>query len=470
MFRLDCVYHLGETRGGKRHDKNLAKINTPMKLSALANRTLVIKLIAAITTYGFTILLARTMAPQEFGKVALFLNLSLIMSVIGARGQQLSALRFAPPLTEKNDVSGRAVFFGMAARKAATGTIIAFSICLCAAFLTQAFGGFALYSVAQIWLGLALIPLVGWVDLQSHMARGCGLLRLSLIPKEIAWRAGAGVVVLGLFLIQKQTLNTTDVLLSLALCLLLIATLQARHLVQEIGLPNFRNLTTDDHKKDWNGTTNPFWITSVSNIFLTNADVILLGLFAGPRVAGAYFAANRLAMLLSFFQTSYNVVLAPALANAWQSDKPHETSDIIHRATFKMSLPTLLFGTFLFLLAPQFLGLFGPGFGAAVTPLRILILAALVNTLTGPADIALNMGGFHRPAMGASALSLAVSTLLLAVGAVWGGATGIAIAVLFSTAFRKLIFWWLAMRHMSVRTDILAALWPTSARAYGLNQ
>ncbi len=429
-----------------------------MVLSTRANRALIIKLIAAATTYGFSILLARTMPASEFGKVVLFLNAALMLSVVGARGQQIAALRFIPPLVQNCDRRGQIVFLRHLFRIALPTTLVLFALALIGAVITQQTGGLSEHSLAQLFLGLSLIPLVGWVDLQSCIARGYHMVQLSLIPKEILWRGATAVIVILIFLFGDLTpINANAVLLVLLLTLFIVGLGQTLWLVRKIDLPAKLPIMKQDTPREWHTTTNPFWISSVSNIFLANADVAMVGIFAGPTAAGYYFAANRLAMLLAFFLTSYNVVLGPMLAEAWHGAKPQTTENLIHNATLKTTAPTVLLGLVLAGLAPQILSLFGPEFTTATTPLRILLLAGVINAASGPAHIAMSMYSFQRQEMFAGAASHTTSAVFLFLGALYGGASGIALAVLLGTVLRKSMFWHLAKKHMSIRTDIFAS-------------
>lgn len=429
-----------------------------MKLSTLANRALAIKLLAAVTTYGFTIILARTMLADGFGWVAFFLNLSLILAVIGARGQQLAALRFVPIIRKRDQRGGLPAFIRFSIRTSAIGTLSVWSGAILVAIIVYQLDRINSISLVDLVLGLSLIPLLGWIDLQSHWARGCNLLFLSLIPKDILWRAIVSGVVVAIFLLQDRTpVDTTKVLLALVSALGALAIIQAGILATKTSL--FAQTDgTSNHISEWQTSAGPFWVTSVSNIFMGTADVVIVGLFAGPATAGVYFAANRLAMLLSFFSTSYNIALAPLLATAWNSGNNAEVSQLLQQSTFKTTIPTAAAGIILAFFAPQFLALFGPEFSNAVPPLRILVVAALVNALTGPADIALNMCGFHRQAKHASMVSLVVSVIFLTTGALVAGPTGIATAILISTLVRKGMFWSLALKLLSVRTDFLAGV------------
>ena len=427
-------------------------------LAARANKALLTKLIAAATTYGFTILLARLMSPDAFGKIAFFLNSALFLSVVGACGQQMAVLRFVPPLALGGDRQNVSAFATRAFRIAAAGTLAVFFCAVALALLAQRFGGLPDYSAGILVLGFALILVVGCIDFQSHLARGFHLIQLSLIPKDILWRAVAAPALLTLYVLQgKSPVSARAALVILIATLVSLTAAQYILLRRKTGLHRANRNPPTKAPADWRRSTGSFWGTSVSNIFLTNVDVMLVAIVVGAKAAGFYFAANRLAMLLAFFMTSHNVVLGPMLAEVWHAGRRIEAQILIHSATVRTALPTVLFGLILATFAPQFLYIFGPDFEQAAMPLRVLVLAGVLNALFGPAEIALNMCGHERPAMRASAVSLFFSAALLLLGVGLGGITGVAGAVLFGTVARKLMFWRLALRHMAIRTDVFAA-------------
>ncbi|MEE9388263.1 MAG: oligosaccharide flippase family protein [Paracoccaceae bacterium] len=426
-----------------------------MSLSALANRALLVKMIAAAISYGFTLLLAHTMTAEGFGTIALFLNLSIILSILGARGQQLAALRFVPALCERPNRIGLENYVSGAVRTTITGTLVTLALAAGVAWAFNATNWAPQIQWQFMLLGALLVVLVGWIDLQSHLARACNFLMLSLVPKEILWRSLTGVTVVAIFLTNgRATLTTAPVLISLIVSLATVAGLQAILTQQRTGIYNTIR-SKPSMPPVWRSARRPFWVTSVSNVFLANADVVLVGLIAGPKAAGIYFAANRLAVFLSFPLISYNIALGPAIASAWQSGDRTQAAELIHQSTLKTTLPTVAIGAVFFLFAAELVGLFGPGFSGAALPLQILTVAAIINAASGPADIALNMCGFHHNAMRISAITLAISLISLIVGGISGGATGTALAVVLATFIRKFLFWHAARHHLALRTDIL---------------
>ncbi len=425
------------------------------RLRHQARATFVSKVLAALISYGFAILLARVMAPEGFGQVAFFLNAAVLLSVLGACGQQIAMVRFVPPLMAWGDRKGALPdFVGLAYCRAILGAFVLYALAIALALL----GVFAGLDPWLASIGFALIPAVGWIDIQSHFARGLQRVSLSLIPKEILWRGTAGLSLLAAWIwTDGQPLDTSAVLLVLLVALVLVATAQGAVLERLAGFrPRFCWRTGRQEAREWRIAAVPFWITSVSNIFLSNADVMTVALLFGPAETGIYFAANRLAQLLGFFVVSQNVVIGPHLARVWASGDAREVATIVHRATRAATLPTLATGAAMMVGAPLLLGLFGPGFETAVPVLQVLVLTGIVAAAGGPADITLNMCGHDRAAMRISAINLALAAAGLGLGGVFGGTLGVALAVLAATALRKAMYWAMLRQLMGLRSDVLA--------------
>ncbi len=420
-----------------------------------ATATFAIKVLAAAVSYGFAILLARVMTVEGFGQVAFFLNAALLLSVLGACGQQIAMVRFVPPLLAWGDrKQALPDFVGLAYFRAILGAALLYALAVGLALCGLLPGVDPLLAAT----GFALIPAMGWIDIQSHFARSVQRLPLSLIPKEVAWRGISGLLILGIVLTSgRAQLGAPGVLAALLTVLLLVALAQGAVLQHLTGLrPHFRWGCGREEAAEWRATTVPFWITSVSNVFLANADVIAVALYVGPAEAGIYFAANRLAQLLALFVISQNIVIGPQLAQAWAPRDPAAIAALLRRTTRATTVPTVALGVAMLASAPWLLGLFGPNFGPASPMLQVLVLASVVNAATGPADIALNMCGHDRAAMRVSAVNLGVATLALGLGAALGGGFGVALSVLAATAARKAMFWVVLRRVMGLRSDVFA--------------
>ena len=415
-----------------------------------ANGALLAKLAAAAITYGFTLLLARLMSPDSFGQVVFFLNAAVLMAVVGARGQQLALLRFLPGLTGFGQHRRFAATWLVAAKRARTGTLLVTAAFVALAFLVRQAGGLNGFSTATILLGGALILAVGWVDFLAHFARALGRIQLSLWPKELLWRSFAGLAVLALAMIVGRTgLNAELVLTILAASLALLCVIVRATL----GLGRLPNIPPAPPHAGWADSRTPFWVNSVSNVFLANADVVAVGLLFGATEAGIYFLANRLAMLLAFFMVAHNVVLAPAVSRRFHQGQLPQIETIACRAARKMTVPTIALGVVLVGMADPILALFGPNFATAAPVLWVLVAAGIVNAATGPSDILLNLCGKERVAMRVSLASLVLSTVLIAGLGMANGPLGVALAVLVATCARKAMYGIALWQHLAMRGD-----------------
>ncbi len=422
-----------------------------------ARGAMLLKLLAIATSYGFAMLMARLMGQQGFGVLGFFISVAGFLSVVGARGQQMAALRFVPSLLANARQGALERFAGQAIGRTLVGAVLAAALAGGGLLAARAFGALQGFGAADIVLGLALVPLVGGADILAHLARGHGFLALALAPKEILWRALTLLLCLGLAAGSGSGQIAPQTALGL-----MGAVLAGLLLGQWLGLRRRTGLALMPRPfpgaTPWDAQIRPFWLGSVANIFLAHADVIAVGMLAGAKVAGGYFIANRLAMLLAFFQTAYNIVLGPAMSASWHGGRRAGIGAQLRAATLRQSAATIAAAMAMWLSAPWLLALFGPGFQQAQTALQLLILSRLVGALSGPSDIALNMCGEQRIATRIGLLTMLAAAVALPLGALVAGGTGVAAVVLLAVCLRKGLLWWQARQRLGLRCDALSAL------------
>jgi O-antigen/teichoic acid export membrane protein len=100
--------------------------------------------------------------------------------------------------------------------------------------------------------------------------------------------------------------------------------------------------------------------------------------------------------------------------------------------------------------APVLLGLYGPGFGAAQTPLLILAVAGLVATGVGPVDVVLLMAGKSSWNLANTAVALTLNVVLNVLLIPHLGMTGAAIAWAASLLANNLLPLWQVRRLLGI--------------------
>lgn len=153
---------------------------------------------------------------------------------------------------------------------------------------------------------------------------------------------------------------------------------------------------------------------AVAPLFLTHGEIGVLGL--ALRVAG--FATTVLVGLVAYF--------GPAFANA---SAPAELRELRRKSQFACTIlyVPIVFGA---LLVPEsWLQALGHGFAAAKPVMVILALGYLVNAMTGLAPTMLVMRGRTRIFLATNIVNAVLTVSAVALGAVLGGITGIAIGL-----------------------------------------
>jgi O-antigen/teichoic acid export membrane protein len=129
----------------------------------------------------------------------------------------------------------------------------------------------------------------------------------------------------------------------------------------------------------------PFAIDDALSLAYVRIDAVLLGVFKGPRAVGLYQSATNLVLYLNILPRMVNMSMYPQMSRAWP-DRPSELRrlrDASLRLLGAIAMP-LAVGSFL--LAPRIFGfVYGPEFESAAGFYQILVLIVpfrmLGNTL-----------------------------------------------------------------------------------------
>jgi O-antigen/teichoic acid export membrane protein len=163
-------------------------------------------------------------------------------------------------------------------------------------------------------------------------------------------------------------------------------------------------------------------------IAMTQVDLLLLGLLAGPEQAGPYAVAVRGATLIIFGLLAVNIPLAPAMSQLWATGHHRELQALVTRAARLALVIALPVAVAFILLAEPFLSFFGPEFVRAAPALAILSVGQLAHAAAGPVGVLLLMTGHQRPAALAAGCGLVANAGLCLVLIPRFGAEGAALS------------------------------------------
>jgi len=318
----------------------------------------------------------------------------------------------------------------------------------------------ALYRDVAI-IALLLCPAITFTSLYRDTARARQWLGLALLPLQLFRPLLTGLFVLAcVYLLQdfwQPPLRGPHILFLAGLSVLCILIPQA--LIVHRRLRPLRGATPSSQASQYHPslllrTAFPVFLIRCAALIMTYSNILLLGFFAGPAAAGAYFAAERLAQLIGIPRTIVSQVNQQSMAAAFATDEPQYLQRLATQSAHGALWPTLATGLLLALFAVPLLSLFGKDFTTAQSVLLILTASMVVNAFTGPAQDILLMTGRQQRIPFVMGTSAVIHVVALAILVPPLGAIGAALATLASGALSQLWLMRLCYQETSIGTTI----------------
>jgi len=207
--------------------------------------------------------------------------------------------------------------------------------------------------------------------------------------------------------------------------------------------------------KEWATAIPTLSLLSGFHVINGQADLFLLGLLASKEDVGLYRVALSGSALVIFLQTAINSVLSPHIAKLYVADeytKLQRLATIAVRTTFLFSLPVA--GTLIWFGEEIVRFVFGDGYVAAYPALLVLCLAHLINVMTGPASIVLNMTRNEKITLRTVSIGLAINLIANLVLIPKYGILGAAISAACSVSFVNIALSYYSFATTGIQTLI----------------
>ena len=277
-------------------------------------------------------------------------------------------------------------------------------------------------------IALLLVPLLALVTIRQSAMQGLNHTVLGRIPETLVSPTIFILLLALVRLLASQHLTASAAVAANVLALACAMAVGAYTLRRVLpgGVRTARPLY---ETRDWARQAVPLVLFSGIVTINSQFDVVLLGALTGPRDAGIYSVASRIASLVSFFFIAAAIPLMPAIARLYASGERTQLERVLAwsaRGIFFASLPL---GLAVIVFAQPLMSLFGAGFGGSgPLALRILAVGQLVNVATGFAGTALVMTGHASLLTKGYAIGAAFSVILNAALIPPFGLIGAAIA------------------------------------------
>jgi O-antigen/teichoic acid export membrane protein len=417
------------------------------------------KIVSMAANFVITLVLARALAPTDYGTYFVALTTIVIVASVGTLGMDQIVVRFAATKVAANDLAG--------ARQVATrclGIVLIGTVATCAIFLLLG-PAFFRNVLDMPRLATCLGVLGAWLlfaTLQRQLAetfrglndirratlfggvRNSGIVNAALacVGMLVAWVGGfLNLLTALLIMMGASVIVVTVASITLWKCL--------RHSPSADGIVEVQSLATDlALREGW-----PLWLATLVAVLNSVGSGWLAGALDTSAHVALFGVAQRFVLLLLAPMVVINAVLPPIVSQLHASMQFARLEKIVRSIGGLLLLPML--GVLALLVVggkPLLHVLFGAYYENAYAMLLILCLGQVVNIATGAWQIVLPMTGQRHQMLAASGVSVIVQFVLGVVLGHWFGVLGVAIAFCASTVITNLLGVVLVYRQLGIWT------------------
>ncbi len=415
-----------------------------------ASVTLGLKVLGTGLTFGFTILLARTLGAEGAGVYYLALTVTSIATVVGRMGLDNALLRFVAAKSSVGEWGKVGGLYSKGVLLAGVASVVSSVVMFALApFIASTLFSKPELTVPLYIMSLAVVPMV-MVFLHAEMLKGLKLIRDSQVVRLV----GVPGISLLVFYLLGEAWGVKGAV---------FAYVAAAASMAIVGMWLWRRATPVLRKTVGSFDTNkllrssmPLFSMSIMQLVIGMSSTFILGIWGTRADVGIFSIALRTASLTGFILLAVNSIVAPKFAALYQQGDMEAlgyTARTSARLMRYAALPLLL----IFLFCPEIvLGFFGREFVEGALILTILAVGQFINVALGSVGYLLLMTGHEKVMRNISVLVAIICVVTNLIMVPYFGIVGAAVATFLSIVIMNLI-----ACYMVFRTTMINMLpWP----------
>jgi O-antigen/teichoic acid export membrane protein len=418
------------------------------------------RVLGVLVTLLSNVILARLMAPADFGNFLLIVSIIGVASTVAMFGINGVMVRLVGESVGCEDRARVRQLFRLGVMVAGTSIILVglISPVLLGLVLPQVDWAPAILGAISI-----AIMLIAWQQIADEGLRGFHDQRWASLLSGGQISGPLTAILLTLFVVAMAVVRGIDLvpvlwLMDLALVLTVaLATYCLRHTASRwlAGPPGSRPRTHERglRLQDVLLLGTPLMLMQVLMFATTQADVWIAGVCFNTDSVALYGVARRLAASVGMLQQIAGVAVCAAIATLNAQGKFDEMQRLLRTSAAYAALPSLLAILVLMTAGAPLLELcFGTFYRQSAGPLAVLLVGQTVVAICGSCGYLLIMTGRQNAALVVNGMT---TVLLLTVGPWAGhrfGMLGVSWASTIVLALQTLCTWWLARRLVGVWT------------------
>lgn len=400
-----------------------------------------IRVVSAAIAFISQVMMARWMGSFEYGIFVLVWVTMLIIGSISCLGFSTSVIRFIPEFRERamlEELRGIVLssrYFVLAASTVIAG-VGALGVWLFSPWMED-------YYFVPFLLGIFCIPMIALTDLMQGMSRAYSWALLALFPTFIT-RPILILVFMALAIWFGFPADAKTAILSAIAATYLTAVLQLASLTARLDtlIPAGRMKV---NLRYWLAVSLPIFLVDGFFYLLTNADVLMVGLYLDPDQVAVYFATVKTLALVHFVYFAVKAGVAQRYAQFTHGGDTDRLAGFARETVSWTFWPSLAMAAVVLILGEPMLALFGEEFVDGYPLLFVLVVGVVARASVGPCESLLTMSGNQNVCAFVNATTLAfnigLNVLLLPLFGLWGAAFATALAMMFEAVALSFTVW-----------------------------
>jgi len=396
-----------------------------------------VRIVSAVIAFVSQVLLARWMGSFEYGIFVLVWTTMIIVGNLSCLGFHTSVIRYLPEYREKNMLPElRGILLTSRLFVLIASTVIAAIGMGGVWFFSDSLEN---YYVVPFILGMTCLPMIALSDVLQGVARANSWPISALAPTYLT-RPILILVVLGIALLAGMQADARTAILAAIVATYATTLLQLVSMTSRVG----KRIPAGPMRvllREWIIVSLPIFLIESFFFLLTNADVLMVGVFMQPNDVAVYFATVKTLALVHFVYFAVKTGVAQRYAQFTHGDR-HRLAAFARETVSWTFWPSLAMAVAVLAVGEPMLMLFGPGFDQGYPLLFLLVFGVVARSAVGPAEALLTMSGNQNVCAAVFAATLGVnvslSVLLIPQFGLWGAAIATTLSMMFEATMLAL--------------------------------
>ena len=183
----------------------------------------------------------------------------------------------------------------------------------------------------------------------------------------------------------------------------------------------------------------PLLIATSLGLIIAWSDTIIIGAYSTYEDVAIYSIAVKISLIMTLVLMAVNSIVAPKYAQLYAENKIDLLAAMAQKASSILTIIALTSFVVLLILSSYLLQFFGEEYMGAAYLLYVLLIGQLVNVSTGSVSLLLNMTGHQKILMKISIISAVINIVLNILFFYFWGLIGVAIATTFTIALSNIL-------------------------------